>query len=179
MHCWQAATVVLCNLFVRSFEKIDDVKMEFSLQITFRQTWYDNRLEFDNMGGKIKYLTMTDRGKVWMPDTFFRNEKAGNFHTIIQPNLYVRLFPNGDVLYSIRVSIGSLSCDDCDCRCTEICSIQMQLKTHSGRESIAVQVPGGDDCERLTFLPFKLNRPFAANQSIQMTYKAWMVFDIQ
>lgn len=108
MHCWQAATVVLCNLFVRSFEKIDDVKMEFSLQITFRQTWYDNRLEFDNMGGKIKYLTMTDRGKVWMPDTFFRNEKAGNFHTIIQPNLYVRLFPNGDVLYSIRVSkIGS------------------------------------------------------------------------
>ena len=41
--------------------------------------------------------------QVWMPDTFFRNEKDAKFHDIIQPNLYVRVFPNGDVLYSIRV----------------------------------------------------------------------------
>jgi len=102
-------TKVLVNLFVRSFEKIDDVKMEFSIQITFRQQWNDNRLEFSNMGGKIKYLTMTERSKVWMPDTFFRNEKEAKFHNIIQPNLYVRVFPNGDVLYSIRVSL-TLAC---------------------------------------------------------------------
>ena len=37
-----------------------------------------------------------------MPDTFFRNEKDGKFHDIIQPNLYVRVFPDGDILYSIR-----------------------------------------------------------------------------
>ena len=54
---------------------------------------------------KIRYLTMTDSTKVWMPDTFFRNEKIGRFHNILQPNLYVRVFPNGDVLYSIRVSL--------------------------------------------------------------------------
>ena len=54
---------------------------------------------------KIRYLTMTDSSKVWMPDTFFRNEKIGRFHNILQPNLYVRVFPNGDVLYSIRVSL--------------------------------------------------------------------------
>jgi len=40
-----------------------------------------------------------------MPDTFFRNEKTGRFHKILAPNLYVRVFPNGDVLYSIRVSL--------------------------------------------------------------------------
>ena len=48
----------------------------------------------------VKYVTW----QVWMPDTFFRNEKDAKFHDIIQPNLYVRVFPNGDVLYSIRVS---------------------------------------------------------------------------
>ena len=37
-----------------------------------------------------------------MPDTFFRNEKEGAFHDVILPNLYIRIFPNGDVLYSIR-----------------------------------------------------------------------------
>ena len=30
-------TKVMVNLYVRSFEKIDDVKMEFSVQITFRE----------------------------------------------------------------------------------------------------------------------------------------------
>ena len=55
--------------------------------------------------GKIKYLTMTDATKVWMPDTFFRNEKEGRFHNILVPNVYIRIFPNGDVLYSIRYSM--------------------------------------------------------------------------
>ena len=40
-----------------------------------------------------------------MPDTFFRNEKQAQFHKIIQPNLYIRVFPNGDILYSIRYTI--------------------------------------------------------------------------
>lgn len=52
--------------------------------------------------GKIKYLTLTDPYKVWMPDLFFSNEREGHFHNIIVPNVYVRIFPNGAVLYSIR-----------------------------------------------------------------------------
>jgi len=102
-------TIVKVNLYFRSFEKIDDVKMEYSVQITFRQQWNDNRLAFNNMDGRIQYLTMTDASRVWMPDTFFRNEKEGQFHRIIQPNLYIRVYPYGDILYSIRVSL-TLSC---------------------------------------------------------------------
>ena len=45
---------------------------------------------------------MTDARKVWMPDTFFRNEKEGRFHNILVPNVYIRIFPDGFVLYSIR-----------------------------------------------------------------------------
>ena len=69
--------------------------------------------------GRIKYLTMTDSRKVWMPDTFFRNEKHGQFHRIIQPNLYIRVFPEGDILYSIRWILNnkhilSTTCDSVD-----------------------------------------------------------------
>lgn len=106
----ESATLVFVNIFFRSFSKIDDVKMEYSFQITLRQQWNDGRLKFHDKlqpghGDKIRYLTMTDASKVWMPDTFFRNEKIGAFHSILTPNLYVRVFPNGDVLYSIRVSL--------------------------------------------------------------------------
>lgn len=59
--------------------------------------------------GRLKYLTLTEANRVWMPDLFFSNEKEGHFHNIIMPNVYIRIFPNGSVLYSIRISL-TLAC---------------------------------------------------------------------
>ena len=81
-------TVVLCNLYVRSFEKIDDVKMEFSVQITFRQQWFDNRLMFDDLGGKIKYLTMTESDKVTI------------YHLVLSVNVLTCLARSGCLTHS-------------------------------------------------------------------------------
>ncbi|XP_063853885.1 glutamate-gated chloride channel-like isoform X5 [Scylla paramamosain] len=96
-------------MMFRSIQTIDDVKMEYSVQLTFREEWNDERLKFDDLDGRIKYLTLTEPSKVWMPDLFFKNEKLGHFHNIILPNVYLRIFPNGGVLYSIRISL-TLSC---------------------------------------------------------------------
>ncbi|XP_052130347.1 glutamate-gated chloride channel isoform X3 [Frankliniella occidentalis] len=102
-------TVVTVNFYLRSISKIDDYKMEYSVQLTFREQWLDERLKFNDFNGKIKYLTLTDAARVWMPDLFFSNEKEGHFHNIIMPNVYIRIFPYGSVLYSIRISL-TLSC---------------------------------------------------------------------
>ncbi|XP_075984297.1 glycine receptor alpha 1 isoform X7 [Anticarsia gemmatalis] len=104
-----APTLVHVNMFLRSISKIDDYKMEYSVQLTFREQWLDERLKFNNLGGRLKYLTLTEANRVWMPDLFFSNEKEGHFHNIIMPNVYIRIFPNGNVLYSIRISL-TLSC---------------------------------------------------------------------
>ncbi|XP_037922281.1 glutamate-gated chloride channel isoform X7 [Hermetia illucens] len=101
--------VVYVNIFVRSISKIDDVTMEYSVQLTFREQWTDERLKFDDIGGRLKYLTLTEASRVWMPDLFFSNEKEGHFHNIIMPNVYIRIFPKGSVLYSIRISL-TLAC---------------------------------------------------------------------
>jgi anionic glutamate receptor len=76
--------------------------MEYSVQLTFREQWLDERLKFNDFGGRLKYLTLTEASRVWMPDLFFSNEKEGHFHNIIMPNVYIRIFPYGSVLYSIR-----------------------------------------------------------------------------
>ncbi|XP_043476831.1 glutamate-gated chloride channel isoform X3 [Leptopilina heterotoma] len=102
-------TKVDINIYLRSISKIDDYKMEYSVQLTFREQWIDERLKFDDFGGKLKYLTLTEANKIWMPDLFFSNEKEGHFHNIIMPNVYIRIFPEGSVLYSIRISL-TLSC---------------------------------------------------------------------
>lgn len=57
------------------------------------------------MDGQIRYLVLTEPNKVWRPDLFFKNEKEGHFHNIILPNVLLRIHPNGDVLYSIRISL--------------------------------------------------------------------------
>ncbi|XP_058119141.1 glutamate-gated chloride channel isoform X5 [Anopheles ziemanni] len=101
--------VVRINLFVRSIMTISDIKMEYSVQLTFREQWLDERLKFDDIGGRLKYLTLTEANRVWMPDLFFSNEKEGHFHNIIMPNVYIRIFPYGSVLYSIRISL-TLAC---------------------------------------------------------------------
>merc|ERR1712156_810062 len=64
LNSTDSATLVHVNIFVRSFSSIDDVKMEYSFQITLRQQWNDGRLSYKNrifgMEDKIRYLTMTD-----------------------------------------------------------------------------------------------------------------------
>ncbi|KAI8437328.1 hypothetical protein MSG28_011681 [Choristoneura fumiferana] len=95
--------VVSVNIFVRSISKIDDVTMEYSVQLTFREQWLDERLKFNNLGGRLKYLTLTEANRVWMPDLFFSNEKEGHFHNIIMPNVYIRIFPNGNVVKNLHL----------------------------------------------------------------------------
>ncbi|XP_055850301.1 glutamate-gated chloride channel isoform X19 [Episyrphus balteatus] len=85
------------------------MEQEYSVQLTFREQWTDERLKFDDIQGRLKYLTLTEANRVWMPDLFFSNEKEGHFHNIIMPNVYIRIFPNGSVLYSIRISL-TLAC---------------------------------------------------------------------
>lgn len=75
---------------------------EYSVQLTFREQWMDERLKFNDYHGRLKYLTLTEANRVWMPDLFFSNEKEGHTHNIIMPNVYIRIFPYGSVLYSIR-----------------------------------------------------------------------------
>lgn len=75
------------------------------MQITFREQWIDERLIYSDMDGQIRFLTLTDPGKIWKPDLFFSNEKEGHFHDIIMPNVLLRIYPNGEVLYSIRLSL--------------------------------------------------------------------------
>ncbi|GFT28677.1 glutamate-gated chloride channel [Nephila pilipes] len=79
-----------------------DLQNEYSVQMTLREQWRDERMQFDDQNGQVRYLTLTDPDKIWKPDLFFSNEKEGHFHNIIMPNVLLRIYPNGDVLYSIR-----------------------------------------------------------------------------
>ena len=47
----KSSSSVTVNIYLRSINDIDDYKMEFSVQVTFREQWNDERLKFDNFEG--------------------------------------------------------------------------------------------------------------------------------
>lgn len=75
------------------------------MQLTFRQKWKDERLKFNDLGGQIKYVILENPHKLWLPDPFFSNEITGSFHNIMKPNVLVRIYSDGGVLYSIRYAV--------------------------------------------------------------------------
>ena len=78
--------------------------------MTFRQEYQDSRLAWDSNNAE-EHLTLTgeEAESVWMPDTFVRNERNVIFHDAMVPNKYARIFPDGTVLTSQKVTL-QLSC---------------------------------------------------------------------
>lgn len=100
---------VRVNFHVRAIPEVDDVKMRYQTQLTFRMLWNDPRLQFDDHKGKIKYLTLSDPAKLWKPDLFFTNELSSSHHEMIVPNHVIRLYPDGGVFFSQRITVN-LAC---------------------------------------------------------------------
>ncbi|KAG8179312.1 hypothetical protein JTE90_016417 [Oedothorax gibbosus] len=97
-------TVVTTNFLIRSMGPISELDMEYSMDCYFRQQWTDRRLMFEapieSLSLNIKMLE-----GIWKPDTYFLNGKGSYLHTITVPNKLLRIFRNGKVLYSMRLTI--------------------------------------------------------------------------
>ena len=76
---------------------------DFTSDFYFRQIWKDNRLSFMPTGGITELVVGADFAeKIWVPDTFFANEKLASFHIATTPNTFLRIASSGEVYRSIR-----------------------------------------------------------------------------
>merc|ERR1719422_2630624 len=97
-------TLIEVNMQVRSMGPISEMDMSYIMDCYFRQSWVDKRLSFEGYEGALA-LSIEMLRKIWKPDTYVYNGKKSYLHTITTPNRFVRLFPNGRVLYSQRLTI--------------------------------------------------------------------------
>ncbi|KRX79279.1 Glutamate-gated chloride channel, partial [Trichinella sp. T6] len=107
--------VVHTALMLQTINSVDEINMasEFKARFRFEQRWTDERLNFhrfnDENGKKIENVHLAYDQVIWKPDTFFQNEKSGTFHVVDQPNCFVKIFPDGKVLYNVRIGM-TFSC---------------------------------------------------------------------
>ncbi|XP_063079972.1 gamma-aminobutyric acid receptor subunit gamma-1 [Engraulis encrasicolus] len=99
-------TVIETAVYVNSIGPVDPINMEYTIDIFFAQTWYDSRLKF-NSTMKLLMLNSNMVGKIWIPDTFFRNSRKSDAHWITTPNRLLRLWSNGRVMYTLRLTINA------------------------------------------------------------------------
>ena len=90
-------------MYIISISSVSEVQMDFTSDFYFRQTWTDPRLSFDRHPGIHElYVGAEVAERIWVPDTFFANEKSAYFHTATTPNTFLRIGHNGDVFRSMR-----------------------------------------------------------------------------
>ncbi|XP_040570160.1 gamma-aminobutyric acid receptor subunit beta isoform X2 [Lepeophtheirus salmonis] len=100
------AVVVGVTMYVLSISSLSEVEMDFTLDMYFRQFWQDPRLSFTGRPGLEKLVVGAEYIRlIWVPDTFFVNEKTAYFHKATTENQFLRILHTGEILRSIRLTI--------------------------------------------------------------------------
>ncbi|OBS73741.1 hypothetical protein A6R68_15721, partial [Neotoma lepida] len=78
---------------------------DYTLTMYFQQYWRDKRLAYS---GIPLNLTLDNRvaDQLWVPDTYFLNDKKSFVHGVTVKNRMIRLHPDGTVLYGLRPPCG-------------------------------------------------------------------------
>uniref|UniRef100_A0A8C4H972 Gamma-aminobutyric acid type A receptor subunit beta3 n=1 Tax=Dicentrarchus labrax TaxID=13489 RepID=A0A8C4H972_DICLA len=91
------------SIDVASIDMVSEVNMDYTLTMYFQQYWRDKRLAYT---GIPLNLTLDNRvaDQLWVPDTYFLNDKKSFVHGVTVKNRMIRLHPDGTVLYGLRIT---------------------------------------------------------------------------
>ncbi|XP_025777397.1 gamma-aminobutyric acid receptor subunit beta-1 isoform X1 [Puma concolor] len=89
------------TLIVQFF--VSFISQDYTLTMYFQQSWKDKRLSYS---GIPLNLTLDNRvaDQLWVPDTYFLNDKKSFVHGVTVKNRMIRLHPDGTVLYGLRIT---------------------------------------------------------------------------
>lgn len=96
-YCICHAVVSVLSILIMWFPSSQD----YTLTMYFQQYWRDKRLAY--LGIPLN-LTLDNRvaDQLWVPDTYFLNDKKSFVHGVTVKNRMIRLHPDGTVLYGLR-----------------------------------------------------------------------------
>ncbi|XP_040297932.1 gamma-aminobutyric acid receptor subunit beta-2 isoform X1 [Bufo bufo] len=98
-----APVAVGMNIDIASIDMVSEVNMDYTLTMYFQQAWRDKRLSYSVIPLN---LTLDNRvaDQLWVPDTYFLNDKKSFVHGVTVKNRMIRLHPDGTVLYGLRIT---------------------------------------------------------------------------
>ncbi|KAM6954595.1 gamma-aminobutyric acid receptor subunit rho-1-like isoform 2-T2 [Aplochiton taeniatus] len=102
------AVPVGVDVQVESLDTISEVDMDFTMTLYLRHYWKDERLAFPSNTNQSMTFDGRLVKKIWVPDMFFVHSKKSFTHDTTTDNVMLRVYPDGKVLYSLRVTVTSM-----------------------------------------------------------------------
>ncbi|XP_066447608.1 gamma-aminobutyric acid receptor subunit rho-2-like [Eleutherodactylus coqui] len=93
---------------VESLDSISEVDMDFTMTLYLRHYWKDERLSFPSTTNKSMTFDSRLVKKIWVPDVFFVHSKRSFIHDTTTDNIMLRVYPDGQVLYSMRITVTAM-----------------------------------------------------------------------
>ncbi|GFO07446.1 glycine receptor subunit alpha-3, partial [Plakobranchus ocellatus] len=94
--------IVEIDLLLNSVGPVSNLEMELTTSFYLRQEWMDPRLTFqttEDIPEPIA-ISMDYLPRLWIPDLFFTLGRESYRHDTTTPNVFLRLWANGSVLFS-------------------------------------------------------------------------------
>uniref|UniRef100_A0A3B4B4M3 GABA(C) receptor n=1 Tax=Periophthalmus magnuspinnatus TaxID=409849 RepID=A0A3B4B4M3_9GOBI len=102
------AVPVGVDVQVESLDAISEVDMDFTMTLYLRHYWKDERLSFHSNHNQSMTFDGRLVKKIWVPDMFFVHSKKSFTHDTTTDNVMLRVYPDGKVLYSLRVTVTAM-----------------------------------------------------------------------
>uniref|UniRef100_A0A4W6DKT5 GABA(C) receptor n=1 Tax=Lates calcarifer TaxID=8187 RepID=A0A4W6DKT5_LATCA len=102
------AVPVGVDVQVESLDAISEVDMDFTMTLYLRHYWKDERLSFKSNNNQSMTFDGRLVKKIWVPDMFFVHSKKSFTHDTTTDNVMLRVYPDGKVLYSLRVTVTAM-----------------------------------------------------------------------
>eukprot|EP00057_Strongylocentrotus_purpuratus_P011247 XP_011665721.1 PREDICTED: gamma-aminobutyric acid receptor subunit beta-2-like isoform X2 [Strongylocentrotus purpuratus] len=91
------------DIEIVSINSISEVNMDYTLTMYFRQHWKDERLSYDPCLGNVS-LSGILAERIWVPDTYFPNDKRSFVHDVTVTNKLLRFHHDGTITYGMRIT---------------------------------------------------------------------------
>uniref|UniRef100_A0A3B4C3I4 GABA(C) receptor n=1 Tax=Pygocentrus nattereri TaxID=42514 RepID=A0A3B4C3I4_PYGNA len=103
-----SAIPVGIDVQVESLDSISEVNMDFTMTLYLRHYWKDERLAFPSGNNLSRTFDARLVKKIWVPDVFFVHSKRSFIHDTTMENIMLRVYPDGNILYSVRITVTAL-----------------------------------------------------------------------
>uniref|UniRef100_A0A672PKB9 GABA(C) receptor n=1 Tax=Sinocyclocheilus grahami TaxID=75366 RepID=A0A672PKB9_SINGR len=141
-----SAIPVGIDVQVESIDSISEVNMDFTMTLYLRHYWQDDRLAFPSSNNKSRTFDARLVKKIWVPDVFFVHSKRSFIHDTTMENIMLRVYPDGNILYSVRITVTALCSMDfsrfpLD---TQNCSLELESYAYNENDLMLYWKNGND-----------------------------------
>uniref|UniRef100_A0A8D3D0J3 Gamma-aminobutyric acid (GABA) A receptor, rho 3b n=1 Tax=Scophthalmus maximus TaxID=52904 RepID=A0A8D3D0J3_SCOMX len=116
------------------------------MTLYLRHYWKDERLAFPSRNNRSRTFDSRLVKKIWVPDVFFVHSKRSFIHDTTMENIMLRVYPDGNILYSVRVTVTALCSMDFSSfpLDTQNCSLELESYAYNENDLMLYWKNGND-----------------------------------